>query len=54
MRVFDFVNGSRLFPSFRRYVTPVKTGVHPHPPNWIPFFNGMRDALLDDLRYDIK
>jgi hypothetical protein len=26
-------------------VTPVKTGVHPHPPStWIPFSNGMTDA----------
>ena len=26
-------------------VTPVKTGVHPHPLNWIPFSNGMTDAV---------
>ena len=26
-------------------VTPVKTGVHPHPLTWIPFSNGMTDAV---------
>ena len=27
-------------------VTPVKTGVHPLSPRiWIPFFNGMTDAV---------
>jgi hypothetical protein len=26
-------------------VTPVKTGVHPHPLTWIPFFNGMTGAV---------
>jgi hypothetical protein len=26
-------------------VTPVKTGVHPIPVTWIPFSNGMTDAV---------
>ncbi len=37
-------------------VTPVETGVHPNPRIWIPFFNGMTDAVrhLDTIfqRYD--
>jgi len=27
------------------FVTPVKTGVHPLPSTWIPFFNGMTDTV---------
>ena len=37
---------SRLpFRLSRLIVTPVKTGVHPHPLTWIPFSNGMTDAV---------
>jgi hypothetical protein len=42
--------GRRLpFPSFGLIVTPVKTGVHPIPLTWIPFSNGMTDAVVRHL-----
>jgi hypothetical protein len=60
-RVMNLSTGSRLlFSSFWSFdalginssrnpgviVTPVKTGVHPHPLlTWIPFFNGMTDGV---------
>ena len=39
------INNALLLAIEHPSVTPVKTGVHPHPFAWIPFSNGMTDTV---------